>query len=340
MRARATLILSAALGFSAPACTSGGADVTLLNVSFDATREFYEDVNAAFAAAWKARTGRTVAIHQSHGGSGKQARAVNEGLEADVVTLALALDVDRIAAGSGRIDTNWRGRLPWGSSPLASTVVFVVRRGNPLRIRDWEDLARPGVAVVTPNPKVSGGARWNYLAAWAFARRRFAGDARRVEDFMARLYRNAPVLDSGARAAGTTFVQREIGDVLVAWESEARFLIERLGAERGLEIVVPSMSVLAELPVSVVDDNVRRHGTRAAAEAYLAFLYSPEGQRLGVRHHFRPRLPEVQAATAAAFPAIDLVTVDALAGGWQAAQRDHFDAGGAFDRVFRKVRAP
>ncbi len=307
-----------------------GKSVTLLNVSYDPTRELYADVDRAFAAAWKARTGQAVTIEQSHGGSGKQARAVIDGLDADVVTLALGGDVDAIAA-RGLIATDWRQRLPAGRAPYTSTIVFLVRKGNPKAIADWDDLIKPGVQVITPNPKTSGGARWNYLAAWGYALERNHGDAAAAQAFVARLYGNVPVLDSGARGATTTFVEREIGDVLLAWENEARLAVDKLGPGR-LEIVVPSVSILAEPPVAVVDHTVDRRGTREVATAYLEFLYTPAGQALAAEHYYRPRDPA--AAAAGRFPALRLFTIDQAFGGWGQAQARHFAEGGVFDRIY------
>jgi sulfate transport system substrate-binding protein len=308
------------------------AQVTLLNVSYDPTRELYEAVNAAFAKAWKAKAGQDVVVKQSHGGSGKQARAVIDGLEADVVTLALAYDVDAIAK-AGLLAPDWQKGLPQNASPYTSTIVFLVRKGNPKALRDWDDLVRPGVQVITPNPKTSGGARWNYLAAWAHALRRSGGDEGKAKEFVRALFRNVPVLDSGARGSTTTFVERGIGDVLLSWENEAFLVAEQLGKGR-FEIVVPSTSILAEPPVAVVDRNVDRHGTRAAARAYLEFLYGPEGQELAARFFYRPRDPKVAARHGARFPKLDLATVDAVFGGWQRAQATHFADGGVFDQIY------
>jgi sulfate/thiosulfate transport system substrate-binding protein len=301
-------------------------EVKLLNVSYDPTRELYAAVNAAFARQWEARTGQKVTIEQSHGGSGKQARAVIDGLEADVVTLALAYDVDAIAR-AGLIRPDWATRLPHRAAPFTSTIVFLVRKGNPKAIKDWDDLVKPGIAVVTPSPKTSGGARWNYLAAWGYAIKH--GDEARARQFVADLYRNVPVLDSGARGSTTTFVERGIGDVLLAWENEARLAVDKLGKDK-VEIVVPSLSILAEPPVAVVDGNVDRRGTREVATAYLEFLYSPEGQALGARNHYRPL---DAPAAAAAFPALQLFTIDEVFGGWSRAQPTHFDDGGVFDKL-------
>ena len=312
---------------------SDSARVDLLNVSYDPTREFYHDVNAAFAKQWAASTGQTVAINQSHGGSGKQARAVIDGLQADVVTLALAYDVDALHAFGKLIPAGWQGRLPHRSSPYTSTIVFLVRKGNPKNIRDWPDLARDGVSVITPNPKTSGGARWNYLAAWGYALEAFGGDETRAREFVRTLYRNVPVLDSGARGSTTTFVQRGIGDVFIAWENEALLASRVLGADR-FEIVTPSVSILAEPPVTIVDVNVDRKGTRSVAQAYLEFLYTAEGQQLAARHFYRPRDAAVAAAHAAQFPPVSLFTIDERFGGWGVAQKTHFDDGGTFDQIY------
>jgi sulfate/thiosulfate transport system substrate-binding protein len=322
----------AALASGAAVRAADGGRVQLLNVSYDPTRELYEAVNAAFAKQWKARTGQDLVVKQSHGGSGKQARAVIDGLEADVVTLALAYDVDAVAK-AGLVAPGWQKRLPANASPFTSTIVFLVRKGNPKGLRDWDDLAKPGVAVITPNPKTSGGARWNYLAAWAHALRKPGGDEAKAKEFVRALYRNVPVLDSGARGSTTTFVERGIGDVLLAWENEAFLAVELLGKGR-LEIVVPRTSILAEPPVAVVDRNVDRHGTRAVAQAYLEFLYGPEGQEIAARNHYRPRDEKVAARHAARFPRIELFTVDAVFGGWQKAQATHFADGGVFDQIY------
>jgi sulfate/thiosulfate transport system substrate-binding protein len=331
----AALLVPVLLALALAGCgaRSAAPTVTLLNVSYDPTREFYDDFNVAFAAEWKRHNGETVVINQSHGGSGKQARAVIDGLEADVVTLGLAYDIDALAEHGNLVPVDWQTRLPDHSAPYTSTVVFLVRAGNPKGIRDWGDLARPGVVVVTPNPKTSGGARWNYLAAWAWARGRPGGSDAAAEAFMRALFRNVPVLDSGARGATVTFVERGIGDVLLAWENEALLAVRRLGADR-VEIVVPSESILAEPPVTVVDRVVDRRGTRAVAEAYLHYLYSSEGQELAAQHYFRPRDPEVAARYAAQFPKVELVTVDGAFGGWRAAHAAHFADGGSFDRIY------
>jgi sulfate/thiosulfate transport system substrate-binding protein len=331
--AAAALLVTGLLALAACGAKSTAPTVTLLNVSYDPTREFYDAVNAAFATEWKQQSGETVVINQSHGGSGKQARAVIDGLEADVVTLGLAYDIDALAQRAGLVPADWQTRLPDNSAPYTSTVVFLVRAGNPKGIRDWGDLARPGIAVITPNPKTSGGARWNYLAAWSWARDRQDGSDASAEAFVRALYRNVPVLDSGARGATMTFVERGTGDVLLAWENEALLATRRLGAGR-LEIVIPSQSILAEPPVTVVDKVVDRRGTRAVAEAYLRYLYSKEGQELAAQHYFRPRDPEVAAKYAAQFPKVKLVTIDAAFGGWSAAQAAHFADGGSFDRIY------
>jgi sulfate transport system substrate-binding protein len=305
----------------------------LLNVSYDPTRELYVDVNAAFAKAWQAKSGKAVTIQQSHGGSSKQARAVIDGLEADVLTLALAYDIDAVAE-SGLLPRDWQKRLPHNSSPYTSTIVFLVRKGNPKGIKDWGDLVKPGVEVITPNPKTSGGARWNYLAAWAWAFKLPGGDETKAKAFVTELFRHVPVLDSGARGSTTTFVQRGIGDVLLAWENEAFLAIRELGAGK-VDIVVPSLSILAEPPVAVVDKVVDKKGTRAAAQAYLEFLYTPEGQEIAARNYYRPRLDAVAAKHAATFPKVSLVTIDAAFGGWQKAQKAHFADGGVFDQIYQ-----
>jgi sulfate transport system substrate-binding protein len=313
------------------------AETVLLNASYDPTRELYAEYNEAFAGYWKHKTGQDIAIRQSHGGSGKQARAVLEGLQADVVTLALALDIDALAKRGGLVPADWQRRLPHNSAPYTSTIVFLVRKGNPRRIRDWDDLARPGVSVITPNPKSSGGARWNHLAAWAFALRQPGSTERSAEEFLARLYGNVPVLDTGARGSLTTFAQRGIGDVVITWENEAHLALRALGAGR-FEIVVPSVSVLAEPSVAVVDRVADRRGTRALAQAYLEYLYSPEAQEIIAKHHFRPRDEAVLRRHAGEFPATRLVTVDEL-GGWEGVQARHFADGGLFDRI-QEARSP
>jgi len=306
---------------------------TLLNASYDPTRELYAEVNAAFIKQWQAKSGQTVTIRQSHGGSGAQARAVSDGLEADVVTLALGYDIDAVQRAGLITDAGWQKRLPNNSSPYTSTIVFLVRKGNPKGIKDWNDLVKPGIGVITPNPKTSGGARWNYLAAWEYAKRQPGGSDATARTFVTQLYKNVPVLDSGARGSTTTFVQRGIGDVLLAWENEA-FLAIREG-KGGVEVVAPSLSILAEPPVAVVDKVVDKKGTRAAAQAYLQFLYSPEGQEIAAKHHYRPRDATVAAKYAGRFAAVKLFTIDEAFGGWQSAQRTHFADGGTFDQIYR-----
>jgi len=309
------------------------ADVTLLNVSYDPTRELYTDFNAAFAKYWKEKSGETVVVKQSHGGSGKQARAVIDGLEADVVTLALSYDIDAIAEKSQLLPKNWQSRLPNNSAPYISTIVFLVRKGNPKGIKDWNDLVQPGISVITPNPKTSGGARWNYLAAWAYALKAYNGDEAKVKEFVARLYKNVPVLDSGARGSTTTFAQRGIGDVLISWENEAFLAQQELGRDQ-FEIVIPSLSILAEPPVALVDKNADKHKTRKAAEAYLEWLYSESGQAIAAKHYYRPRLEAVAQKYTGRFPKINLVTIDEAFGGWQKAQKLHFEDGGTFDQIY------
>jgi sulfate/thiosulfate-binding protein len=307
-------------------------DITLLNVSYDPTRELYQDYNTAFASHWEAKTGDKVIIRQSHGGSGKQARSVIDGLAADVVTLALAYDVDALWEKGKLIPQDWQKRLPNNSTPYTSTIVLVVRKGNPKHIKDWDDLIKPGVAVITPNPKTSGGARWNYLAAWGYALKKFGGDEGKARDFVARIFKNVPILDTGARGATTTFVQRGIGDVLIAWENEALLTLKESG-QGEFELVAPSLSILAEPPVTWVDRVVNRHGTRAIAQAYLEYLYSPEGQEIAAKHFYRPRLEAVGQKYAATFPKLTLFTIDELFGGWQKAQKTHFSEGGFFDQI-------
>ncbi len=318
---------------SIPGGAQGG-EVTLLNVSYDPTRELYQDFNQAFAKYWKAKTGQTVNVEQSHGGSSKQARGVIDGLQADVVTLALAYDIDAISQNSGLLPADWQKRLPENSTPYTSTIVFLVRKGNPKHIRDWDDLVKPGISVITPNPKTSGGARWNYLAAWAYALKQPGGSEEKAQDFVRRLYKNVPVLDSGARGSTTTFVQREIGDVLIAWENEAFLSIRELGPEKA-EIVEPSISILAEPPVSIVDKVVDKKGTRKVAQAYLDYLYTPEGQEIAARNYYRPRLDSIARKYASTFPKMKLLTVDDVFGGWQAAQKKHFADGGVFDQIYQ-----
>jgi sulfate/thiosulfate-binding protein len=310
------------------------APTTLLNVSYDPTRELYDDYNAAFAAHWKQRTGKEVSIRQSHGGSGKQARTVIDGLPADVVTLALAYDIDALATQGKMLPSNWQARLPHNSSPYTSTIVFLVRKGNPKKIKDWPDLVRPGVSVITPNPKTSGGARWNYLAAWAWALKQPGGSAATAQQFVGKLFRNVPVLDTGARGSLTTFAQRGIGDVLISWENEALLAAKQLGKDK-FEIVVPSISILAEPPVAVVDKVVDRKGTHQVAEAYLKGLYGKEGQEIAARHYYRPRDPEVARKHAETFPNVKLFTIDEQFGGWTKAQKAHFGDGGVFDQIYK-----
>ena len=330
---RSFLARAAAFAIAGPALFAAqAADVTLLNVSYDPTRELYQQIDAAFAAAWKAKTGETVAIRQSHGGSGKQARSVIDGIEADVVTLALAWDIDEIAAKAKLLPADWQKRLPHASSPYTSTAVLLVRKGNPKQIRDWSDLARPGVAVVTPNPKTSGGARWGYLAAYGWALRQPGGNDAKAREYIAKVFRNVPVLDAGARASTVTFVERGIGDVLIAWENEAQLALRELGAGK-FEIVYPSTSILAEPPVALVDKVVDKRGTRKVAQAYLEFLYTPAGQEIVARNFYRPVDAQVAAKFAAHFPRIALFTVDEVFGGWEKAQKTHFADGGVFDQV-------
>jgi sulfate transport system substrate-binding protein len=319
--------LSAAL-----AATTAQADVTILNVSYDPTRELYQDVNAAFAKQWQAKGGEKVTIKQSHGGSGKQARTVIDGLDADVVTLALASDINAIADVGKLLPADWQTRLPHNSTPYTSTIVFLVRKGNPKAIKDWDDLVKPGVAVITPNPKTSGGAQWNYLAAWEFAKRKYGSDDK-ARELVTRLYKNVPVLDSGARGSTTTFVERNVGDVLLAWENEALLARKELGPDK-FEIVAPSLSILAEPPVAVVEKNVDKKGTRKVAEAYLQFLYTEEGQEIAARNFYRPTDAKVAAKYAAQFPKVTLVTIDGSFGGWRNATRTHFADGGTFDQIY------
>ena len=305
----------------------------ILNVSYDPTREFYKEFNQAFAKHWKASTGEEIEIKASHGGSGKQARSVIDGLDADIVTLALASDIDAIAEHSDLLSKEWQSKLPYNSTPYTSTVVFLVRKGNPKGIKDWDDLIKPGIQVITPNPKTSGGARWNYLAAWGYAADKAGGGDAAAKEFVSKLYKNVPVLDTGARGSTTTFVQRGIGDVLLAWENEAFLAINELGADK-LEIVVPSVSILAEPPVAVLDKNVDRKGTRKVAEAYLTYLYTPEGQEIVAKNYYRPRLPQLAQKYADRFPAIKLFDITKF-GGWPVAQKTHFDDGGVFDQIYK-----
>ncbi|MBX3501900.1 MAG: sulfate ABC transporter substrate-binding protein [Alphaproteobacteria bacterium] len=330
---RRSMLAAAGAALALPPAVHAKPAQTLLNVSYDPTRELYAEVNAAFARAWQSKTGQAVAIRQSHGGAAKQARSVIDGLEADVVTLALAYDIDAIA-GKGLIARDWQKRLPENATPCTSTIVFLVRKGNPKNVRDWSDLTRKDVRVITPNPKTSGGARWNYLAAWGYARRGEGAGDRRAEQFVKEIYANVPVLDTGARGSTITFVQRGQGDVLLAWENEAHLATNELGRDR-LEIVIPSVSILAEPPVTVVDRVVDRRGTRALAMGYLEFLYTAEGQEIAARHNYRPRDAAVAARHAKTFPELDLLTIDQDFGGWQQAQKTHFADGGVFDRILR-----
>ena len=329
---RKSLALAALGAFALFAGPALHAQSTLLNVSYDPTRELYDDYNAAFARHWKAKTGKEISIRQSHGGSGKQARTVIDGLAADVVTLALAYDIDALAAQGKLLPANWQTRLPHNSAPYTSTIVFLVRKGNPKKIKDWGDLVRPGVSVITPNPKTSGGARWNYLAAWAWALKQPGGSPATAEQYVGKLFKNVPVLDTGARGALTTFAQRGIGDVLISWENEAFLATKQLGKDK-FEVVVPSLSILAEPPVAVVDKVAIRRGTTAQARAYLEYLYSKEGQEIVAKHWYRPRDPEVAAKYAAVFPKMNLVTV-ADFGGWAKVQATHFADGGTFDKIY------
>ncbi len=328
-------LVFAALASFALHGTAQTRDVILLNVSYDPTRELYQEFNAAFARHWKERTGGTVTVRQSHGGSGKQARSVIDGLEADVVTLALAHDIDEIAARGKLLPADWQQRLPRNSAPYTSTIVFLVRKGNPKGIRDWGDLARPGISVVTPNPKTSGGARWNYLAAWGWALRQAGGTEATAQAFVAKLYANVPVLDSGARGSLTTFAERGIGDVLVSWENEALLAVKELGPDK-FEMVVPSISIRAEPPVALVDRVVDKRGTREVASAYLQYLYSPEGQDIVAKHHYRPGEPAAAARHAARFAPVRTFGIDEVFGSWAKAQQTHFADGGIFDRIFTR----
>ncbi len=321
------------LGVADRAAAQNQPAITILNVSYDPTRELYDDYNAVFSKYWKAKTGQSVTVQQSNGGSGKQARAVIDGLQADVVTLALAYDIDAIADKAGSIPRNWQSRLPNNSTPYTSTIVFLVRAGNPKHIRDWNDLIRPGVSVVTPNPKTSGGARWNFLAAWAYALSKSKRNDAAAKAFVTKLYKNVPVLDSGARGSTTTFVERGIGDVEIAWESDALLAVDKLGPGH-FQTVRPSLSILAEPPVSLVDGVVDKRGTRKVAEAYLNYLYSPQGQQIIAHHYFRPRMPSVARRYAWQFPAIKMVTI-AQFGGWDKAQQTYFADGGVFDQIYQ-----
>ena len=327
----------AMFGLLSPTAISSAGPVTILNVSYDPTRELYEDFNVQFAKYWKAKTGNDVTISQSHGGSGQQTRAVIDGLQADVVTLGLAYDIDTIALQTKLLPEDWQKRLPDNSCPYTSTIVLLVRKGNPKSIKDWDDLVRPGVTVITPNPKTSGGARWNFLAAWGYALRKNSGDERKAREFISALYKNVPVLDSGARGSTTTFVQRGIGDVLIGWENEALMSLKEFGADR-FEIIVPSVSVLAEPPVAWVDQVTGRRGTTEVARAYLEYLYAPQGQEVIAHNFFRPRDPAVAAKYARQFPSLPLLTIDGQFGGWKTVQKKFFAGGGIFDQIYEPGR--
>jgi sulfate transport system substrate-binding protein len=329
---RAVSVLALLLSFHSPA--QAQKNITLLNVSYDPTRELYQEFNAAFAKYWQGKTGNVVTVNQSHGGSGKQARAVIDGLEADVVTLALAYDIDEIAQKAKLLPADWQKRLAENSSPYTSTIVLLVRKGNPKGIKDWDDLAKPGISVITPNPKTSGGARWNYLAAWGYALRQPGGDDMKAKDFVTRIYKNVPVLDSGARGSTTTFVERGIGDVLIAWENEALLSVKELGADK-FEIIAPSVSILAEPPVTIVDKVVKKHGTQDVAQAYLEYFYTEEGQKIVAKNYYRPRLASVAAQYDSQFPKVKLFSIDEVFGGWQKAQQTHFADGGTFDQIYQ-----
>ena len=329
------ITLTLALLFTAVSPLSLAANIKLLNVSYYPTRELYQDFNGTFVKYWKAQTGDDVTIKQSHGGSGKQARAIIDGLGADVATLALAYDVDVLQTKTGLIQANWQTRLNHNSSPYTSTIVFLVRKGNPKKIRDWDDLIKSGVSVITPNPKTSGGARWNYLAAWGYALKKNGNNPAKAKEFVGILFANVPVLDSGARGSTTTFVERGIGDVLLAWENEAYLAVKELGPDK-FDIVAPSPSILAEPPVTVIDKNVTKHGTRKVAEAYLNYLYSPEGQEIAAKNYYRPTDVKVAAKYANQFPKLNLITIDGEFGDWSKAQKEHFADGGIFDQIYSK----
>jgi len=329
-------LIQSALALALVAPAAYAADFSLLNVSYDPTRELYQDFNKAFSAQWKAKNGDNVTVKQSHGGSGKQARSVIDGLDADIVTLALAYDIDEIA-GKGLLAKDWQKRLPHNSSPYTSTIVFLVRKGNPKGIKDWGDLAKPGVSVITPNPKTSGGARWNYLAAWGYALKQPGGSEAAAKDFVTKIFKNVPVLDSGARGSTTTFVERGIGDVLIAWENEAILAIKELGPDK-FEVVAPAVSILAEPPVAVVDKVVDKKGTRKVAEAYLQYLYTDEGQEIAAQNYYRPISEKVAKKYAAQFPKLKLFTIDEVFGGWTTAQKAHFSDGGSFDQIYQPGR--
>jgi sulfate transport system substrate-binding protein len=336
MTPRSLLRLAVLLtGLTLGAGAAQAAEVTLLNVSYDPTRELYQDFNKAFAAHWKQETGDDVSVKMSHGGSGKQARAVIDGLEADVVSLALAYDIDAIAEKGKLLDAGWQAKFPNRSAPYTSTIVFLVRKGNPKGIKDWGDLVKPGIQVITPNPKTSGGARWNYLAAWGYALKQPGGSEDKAREFVTALYKNVPVLDTGARGSTTTFAERGIGDVLIAWENEALLAIKEIGADK-VELVAPSVSILAEPPVAVVDKVADKHGTRKVAEAYLQYLYSPEGQEIVGKNFYRPTAAEAAAKFASQFPKVEMFTIDDVFGGWQKAQKAHFADGGMFDQIYQQ----
>jgi sulfate transport system substrate-binding protein len=330
-------VVSLALLLSLSATAQAQKHLTLLNVSYDPTRELYQDFNAAFANYWKEKHGEVVSIQQSHGGAAKQARAVMDGLEADVVTLALAYDIDEIAQKAKLLPADWQQRLPQNSSPYTSTIVLLVRKGNPKGIKDWEDIGKPGVAVITPNPKTSGGARWNYLAAWGSALQQPGGDDAKAKDLVTRIFKNVPVLDSGARGSTMTFVERGIGDVCIAWENEALLALKAWGKDT-FEIVRPSVTMLAEPPVAIVDKVVDKRGTREVAQAYLAYLYTEEGQQIAAKHYYRPRLASVAAHYSAQFPTVHVFTIDEVFGGWHTAHQTHFADGGTFDQIYQPSR--
>ena len=330
----AIALLTAIYGIATP-ITALAKDVNLLNVSYDPTREFYQDFNAAFSKYWLAKTGDKVTIKTSHGGSGKQARGIIDGLDADVATLALAYDVDQLHEKAKLIPKDWQKRLGHNSSPYTSTIVLLVRKGNPKGIKDWDDLVKPGVSVITPNPKTSGGARWNYLAAWAFAQKKYGNDETKTKEFLSKLFKNVPVLDTGARGSTTTFVERGIGDVLLAWENEAFLAQKELGVGK-FEIVVPSLSILAEPPVTVVDKFAKKHGNEVVAKAYLEYLYTEEGQEIAAKNYYRPTLESVAKKYESQFPKSNLVKIDEEFGGWTKAQKTHFSDGGTFDQIYLK----
>ncbi|MGK3274094.1 sulfate ABC transporter substrate-binding protein [Comamonas kerstersii] len=328
--------LSLLVGFSLGAVPSFAAEpVTLLNVSYDPTRELYVDYNKAFAKHWKEKTGQDVSVKQSHGGSGKQARSIIDGIDADVATLALAGDIDTLVKNGNHLAADWQQKLPLNSAPYTSTIVFLVKKGNPKNLKDWDDLVKPGVQVITPNPKTSGGARWNYLAAWEFAKRKNGGDEAKAKEFVKKLYENVPVLDTGARGSTITFVQRGVGDVLLAWENEAFLALKEFGPEK-FEIVAPSISILAEPTVAVVDKVVDKKGTREVAQAYLEYLYSEEGQKIAARNYYRPTNDKIKAEFAQQFPQLELFTIDQAFGGWAKADKAHFADGGSFDQIYVK----